>query len=214
MSRWTCLITLSLVFAQLSCPSFAFDDLFSNEPFNDNDGASSFFLDADDFSGGNGRGSYLTEQPQFFDEDVDVDSSALTISNPLTQLADASHDACIGFSSPDSSSFFRKIRVRANACETPNVNFDGGKRTQPEKAITAEQIKKYWCTDFPSVSVSSQEAEFGNIPVCYGSEGEGLSGSSVGGPILPPNWWTRVDQSPGIFQTLYNCVLSKGCSAY
>ena len=149
ISRWICLVTFLPVFSQLFPSSFAFEDLFLNEPFNDNDdGASSLFLDADDFTDGNGRVSYSTEQPQFFDVgvNVDVDHNALTTSDPLTQLTDTSSDACMDFSSPpstSSSSLFKKLRARANSCEDPDVDAGNGE-TEREKAITAEQIKKYW----------------------------------------------------------------------
>lgn len=215
---WTCLVTLLLVLSQLTS-SFALEDLFSSEypaAADDDDSSSSLFLDDDDFGGGGGSGGllYWTEPQPVFDLENDIFTSTLS---SLDLLADASDDACIGFSPTPSS--FKNTKARApTSCNNPDINrVDAGAgagagtgRIESKKAITAEQIKRYWCTDFPNAAASAQEGGFGSIPVCYGPEDEGLSGSSEGGPILPENWRTGFGPpATDIFRTLYNCVLSE-----
>ena len=213
---WTYLVTLIFIFSQLTSSSFAFEDLFLNEyPAGDDDSSSSsnLFLGVDDFGGGGGGSSYLTEPQPVFDADNNVLTNPLSSMNLLADASDdAPPDSCIEFSPPSS---FKNIKARAaTSCNNPDINgVDAGagagtRGIESNKIITAEQIKRYWCTDFTSASVSVQEGGFGSIPVCYGPEGQGLSGSSEGGPILP-NWSTGFDQSADFFRTLYNCVLSE-----
>lgn len=232
ISAWTCLIALILIFSQLFSVSwvFAFEDFFLNEHSNkDFDGSSSLFPDVDDLGAGDGGPLFSTEQPQksIFDDDVAIDNNAFTKSNVLfTDVAsssfspssadhDAPLDACNGYLPPPSS--FQNIQARAaSSCSNPNLNGVNsgaaeGTETKTQSLVTAEQIKRYWCTDFTSASVSILEGGFGNIPVCYGPEGEGLSGSSEGGPILPN---IGFDQSADVFRTLYNCVLSEFVISY
>lgn len=112
-------------------------------------------------------------------------------------------------SSSSSSSSFQQIAGRANSCKSnvqipSDVDIDFG-GIDSKRVMTTEEIKKYWCTDFISLSVPEN---FGKIPVCYGPEGEGLSSSSGGGPISSDRG-VQFDKSVDTFENLYNCVLSK-----
>lgn len=201
---WACVV--ALVFSQ---PDFLlFEDLFLNKPPDD---SGSLFLD-DDYSGGGGPSSYATQPQSIVDADLDLylDDSALMNSAPLNLHADAFSDnddappdECINMEilQPSSlSSSFKNIRARAaNSCKNP-IDVDVERTEGKNVVMTAEEIQKYWCTDFTAPPVQS----FGSVPVCYGSE----ELSPTGEGILR-KFRTGFDQSADYFRTLYNCVLSK-----